>query len=279
MITKNIAGVEENIERVRLIREKISAITAIIGLITAVVALLTNFISIKIIAVIIFLVILAVAIGFITHRIREWIQSVISLLFSIVLLLAIPGVVLYSYLALPVDNSRYGFESGTMGWAHETWEDSQGVTAVAQSREQAKLGKHSFKLTVDLEGGHPNRSKGEAYVEIPPQNLENKQITVWVYVPRMALGDPRIPNGIQVFVKDNDKNWRGEYGTWWAITAARVDSWQQVTLTPSRVAPPDGYMAPGFDPTQIRAVGVKVAIGEGAEAMYEGPIYVDTVNW
>jgi hypothetical protein len=172
--------------------------------------------------------------------------------------------------------SRYGFEEGTTGWVRQVYETDQGVTAVEQSADEAKFC-HSLEMTVDLEGGHTNKSRGEAYVEINPQNLENKPITVWVYVPREALGDPEKPNGIQVFVKDKD--WRGEYGIWWNITPAIVDSWQQVTLTPSRSAPPDGYMEPGFDPTQIGAVGVKIAIGEGSTAKYRGPIYVDAVDW
>ncbi len=177
------------------------------------------------------------------------------------------------------DTSTYGFETGTMGWVPQPYIDSQGVVDVAQSTDRAKLGRHSLKLSVDLEGGHPNRSKGEAYVTIPVQNLEGRPITVWVYVPREALGDPQNPNGIQVFVKDNDRSWRSEYGTWWDIIPGRVDSWQQVTLTPGRSAPLDGYMAPGFDPTQIRAVGVKVAIGEKSVAKYRGPIYMDAVDW
>lgn len=197
-----------------------------------------------------------------------WIASILTVLFagSTVWLLTRPC----------VDPSRYGFEEGTMGWVRQVYETDQGVTAVEQSADEAKFC-HSLEMTVDLEGGHTNKSRGEAYVEINPQNLENKPITVWVYVPREALGDPEKPNGIQVFVKDKD--WRGEYGTWWNITPAIVDSWQQVTLTPSRSAPPDGYMESGFDPTQIGAVGVKIAIGEGSTAKYRGPIYVDAVDW
>lgn len=176
-----------------------------------------------------------------------------------------------------IDQSRYGFESGTMGWTHQTYSDSKGVTEVAQSNDQAKSGKYSLKLSVDLEGGHENRTKGEAYMQIAVQSLENKAVTVWVYIPKEAVGDPKKPNGVQVFVKDT--NWKAAYGTWWDITPGRVDSWQQVTLMPSKTVPPDGYMEPGFDPTQIRAVGAKVAIGDGSTATYEGPIYIDAVDW
>lgn len=179
----------------------------------------------------------------------------------------------------PHDPSRYAFESGTMGWTYERYADSQGCIAVEQSADRAKYGKYSLKLSVELEGGHENRTKGEAYVEIAPQNLENKPISVWVYVPREALGNPEHWNGIQVFVKDAHKDWRAEYGTWWNITPARVDAWHQVTLTPSRTQPPDGYMVPGFDPTQVRSVGVKAAINDKSTATYRGPIYIDVIDW
>ena len=198
-----------------------------------------------------------------------WIATVLAVLFA--------GSTLWLLMRPCVDPSKYGFEEGPMGWVPQTYETDQGITAVAQSADQAKFCKNSLMLTADLEGGHANRSKGEAYVEIPIQNLEGKPITVWVYVPQEALGDPQKPNGIQVFVKD--RNFKGEYGTWWNITPAKVDAWFQVTLVPSTTAPPDGYMAPGFDPTLIGAVGVKVAIGEGSTAEYRGPIYVDGVDW
>ena len=200
-------------------------------------------------------------------------------LISVFLMVVFAGSTLFLWFWKPPisDTSRYGFEKGSMGWVKQTWSTDQGVTAVNQSADQAKLGNFSLELITDLEGGHSNRSKGEAYVEIPIQNLEGKPITVWVYVPQEALGDPQIPNGIQVFVKD--EFYKGEYGTWRDITPEKVDAWFQVTLMPSRTEPLGGYMHPEFNPTQIRVVGVKVAIGEGSTARYSGPIYVDAVDW
>jgi hypothetical protein len=201
-----------------------------------------------------------------------WIPTVLAVIFA--------GLSIYLYFFCTpgcTDRSRYGFESEPIVWEQQMYPDSQGVTEVAQSSELVECGKHSLKLTTDLEGGHLNRSKGEAYVEIDVQNLEGKPITVWVYVPRGAVGDPQKPNGIQVFVKDKD--WRSEYGTWWNITPAKVDRWCQVTLTPTRSRDSVASITPGFDPTQIRAVGVKVAIGDGSIAKYKGPIYIDAVDW
>lgn len=183
------------------------------------------------------------------------------------------------------DSSKYGFESGVMGWMHQTLEDSQAVTAVAQSeRNVAKFGCYSLKLTVDLGDRRVNKSKGEAYVDMrffppakvtTPLNLEEDvQISAWVYVPG-AAGSPDRPNGVQLFVKD--QNWRSEYGSWFNLTSA---SWISVTLTPLRTTPlHGGYMESGFDPTKIIMVGIKVGAGAGSETPYLGPIYVDAIDW
>jgi hypothetical protein len=156
---------------------------------------------------------------------------------------------------------------------------------VAQSEKTAKFGCYSLELTVDLAGGHENKSKGEAYIDMRfypptaigvPANLEGVPIIVWVYVPEHAAGDPEKPNGIQVFVKDQD--WKAEYGTWFNLLGY-TDKWVPVQLTPSRTAPSNGFMDPGFDPTKIIVVGVKIGTGTNSTATYTGPIYVDGVNW
>jgi len=41
----------------------------------------------------------------------------------------------------------------------------------------------------------------------------------------------------------------------------------------------NGYMEQGFDPRQIIAVGIKIGAGGGSTAVYQGPIYVDAVDW
>jgi len=181
------------------------------------------------------------------------------------------------------DQSKYGFESGRMGWVEQTYWDSQAVTAVAQSEKgMAKIGCNSLKLSVDLIGGDDKKSKGEAYVDmrnnppsgvVAPVNLEGVPITVWVYVPKEAIGDPSKPNGVQVFVKDQD--WKSEYGTW-----NNLDSqWIQISLTPSNEIPRWGYKDEGFDPSRIIAIGVKIGAGGGSTATFKGSIYVDGVNW
>jgi len=87
---------------------------------------------------------------------------------------------------------------------------------------------------------------------------------MWTYVPDGAIGDQQNPNGIQVFAKDID--WKGEYGSWWPILPKIMNSWQVITLSPDTILPSNGYMDPGIDPTQKRAIGIKFGIGNGSTA-------------
>lgn len=186
----------------------------------------------------------------------------------------------------PLDSSKYGFEEKDVFWVAQTYEDSQAVTSVAQSeRKMARFGCYSLKLSVDLVGGHNNKSKGETYVDMryfapagvrAPVNLAGVEITAWVFVPGAAAGDPSKPNGVQVFVKD--ESFKNEYGTWFNLPGY-TDRWIPIRLTPSKTPPPDGFMNPGFDPAKIIVVGVKIGAGTNSTTTYSGPIYVDGVNW
>jgi hypothetical protein len=83
-----------------------------------------------------------------------------------------------------------------------------------------------------------------------------------------------MPNGFQVFVKDSE--YRGEYGTWHNITE---EEWFPVTLTVSATKPRGGWIARDFDPTQIIMIGLKMGAGDGSIAQYQGPIYIDAIDW
>ena len=212
-------------------------------------------------------------------RIRNISRVIKDVVFWIAVLLAIVFAVLFFWLITRpcIDPTKFGFENGEMGWIVQTYPDSQGVTKLAQSVEQAKICKHSLKLTLDLEGSHKSRSKGEVFVDIPVQDLGGKSLSVWVFIPKTAVGSITHPNGVQVFVKDNNN--KSEYGTWWEITPSKTGTWQQVTLTPSSTAPAYGSMEDGFDPTHIKYIGVKFATSEGSKDKYNGSVYIDGFDW
>ena len=183
----------------------------------------------------------------------------------------------------PAVTSKYGFESDTMGWKAQDYEDSRACAQVMRSADRAKDGRHSLKMMMNLVGGDENRSKGEAWVnmlakppkgERAPLNLERRAITAWVYAPEGARGERSRPNGFQVFVKD--KKWRNEYGPWQNVVEGE---WVKLSLTVSASEPESGWMDDGFDPKQIIAVGVKMGAGGESSATYKGPVYVDAVDW
>ena len=184
----------------------------------------------------------------------------------------------------PVETQvRYDFEDSIVTWVAQDYIDSRACTQVLRSRERAKQGEFALKLMIDLRGGHPNLSKGEAWVDMrtsppagvrAPLDLTGKTVTIWAYAPVGAQGDPSRPNGFQVFVKDS--TWKGEYGPWQNIVEG---VWVPVTLKVSTTQPAGGWMAPGFDPSRIIAVGFKVGAGGGSTKAYKGVLWIDAVGW
>ena len=180
-------------------------------------------------------------------------------------------------------SSKYSFEEGTMGWIPQDFDDSRAVVDVHRTDERAKDGRYSLAMDVSLIGGHPNNSKGEVWVDmrdlpptgdVAPLDLDSSTLTAWVYAPSGARGEGSRPNGFQLFVKDD--NFRSLYGSWRNVVA---ENWVQVFLPVAAFEPRDGYMDPGFDPSRIIVVGVKIATGTDSRARYEGVVFIDQVEW
>ncbi len=171
----------------------------------------------------------------------------------------------------------YTFEKGIKGWEAQTWKDSQGCTGVSWSKKGQLL------MNMDLIGGHTNKSKGEAWVDMEkcppagvkiPCDMENKTITAWVYAPKDSEGMGNSPNGFQVFVKDS--NWKNQYGPWHNIEEGK---WNEVKMTVSSSTPNGGYMDNGFNPKKIRALGIKMGAGGQSTAKFKGIINVNKITW
>ncbi|MCC6615808.1 MAG: cellulase family glycosylhydrolase [Anaerolineae bacterium] len=189
----------------------------------------------------------------------------------------------------------YSFEDGDMGWFAQDYTNSQACSEVRIS-DVALDGQSSLEMILNLRGGDEHLGQGEALVSLeihPPQgltapvDLEGHTITIWVYAPKSTsssqdargpAGNPDSPNGLQVLVKDAE--FRNEYGIWQNVVEGE---WNRVTLTVSAQVPERGlsrgYMDPGFDPTQITVIGLKIGTGGGSTAWYEGSIYIDAVGW
>ncbi|MFH1264690.1 MAG: toll/interleukin-1 receptor domain-containing protein [Planctomycetota bacterium] len=191
------------------------------------------------------------------------------------------------------DRSRYGFETGAQGWVSQDYEDSQACTAAAQSDERAKLGRHSLEMKVDLVGGDYGKGSGEAWVNWkdaplaspdPPVDLTGYVITAWVYAPASARGERTRPNGFQLFAKDyhpkaedsESDQWNSLYGPWHNVVGG---DWVKISLKVDPNDPKIAYQDPGFDPSRIMAIGVKMAVGTDSMATFNGSVFVDAIDW
>ena len=167
----------------------------------------------------------------------------------------------------------------TDGWQPQMASENRSIVSVVGSRDFAKTGNCSLLLDTHLRGQDPQISKGEAYFELnKPLSFEGKTITCWAYVPRAeAFGPTNRFNGAQVFVKDDANPTKSNYGIWQNLNKI---SWIQVTLDVGRVG--DGiYIEPGFNPSAISTIGVKIGTGSGANSnyYYDGFFYVDSCTW
>jgi hypothetical protein len=173
-------------------------------------------------------------------------------------------------------STGFGWETCTVDkWVAQTYTDSQGFASIEGTPEIAHTGKCALKLNARLQGQHANFSKGETLVTLPQAiSLNGKSLTCWVYAPSAeAAGQANKPNGAQIFVKDASAEYKSEYSSWVNLAA---NTWNSVTLPPG-----GGSMDAGFDPTNIKMIGVK--IGTSGEApsdyVYNGPYYVDDCHW
>jgi hypothetical protein len=166
--------------------------------------------------------------------------------------------------------------SALADWQAQDYVDSSGILSVSLDPSLPRL-----SLVAYLVGQHPNYAKGEAYVDLryflgledkAGIDLSRSQITIQADVPEKFVGPSDNFNGAQVLVKDTQ--FRSQYGTWVNVTAPGKLT---VSLRPTSATPPDGFTSPGFDPTQVRIVGIKFGIGSQSTATYEGPLYITGV--
>lgn len=177
---------------------------------------------------------------------------------------------------------HFDFEDDQAGWHVETKHNSKGVMGVTTSIKKKKRGSQSMLITLDLNGMDPVRSSGEVIVDVRRNsgsgqlrgvNMDGGVIEMMVFAPRDAMGDIRKPNGLQIFVKDEE--WRSEYGPWVPIQSGR---WMRLRLEPSSLSPKGGDAALGFDPKRVALIGIRVATPPDSKSIYQGPIYIDEIT-
>jgi len=163
----------------------------------------------------------------------------------------------------------------------QNWEGLNGLMGFAPDKSKAKEGAWSLRLDFDCSGKDKDRVGGEWYVDLEKTptgyvDMSDTVLTAWVFVPKEAVGDPSRPNGLQLFVKDA-ADWRGLYSSWHNAKSG----WMKLALpisTKPRAPANGGWMAPGFDPSAVRCIGVKYAIGTGSTRVFKGSLYLDGVK-
>lgn len=92
-------------------------------------------------------------------------------------------------------------------------------------------------------------------------------------MPCGFVGESERPNGIQIFVKDDQ--WRSQYSTWENATRCGIFT---IDFAPTVGGDDAAFTDPGFDPTRVRIIGIKFGIGDGSEAAFRGEFEVLEVN-
>lgn len=144
------------------------------------------------------------------------------------------------------------------GWNLQTYPGSDGIKSIDITNNRAKTGKNSLAMNVDI----PIFQNGEIYLDLSqqifglkaPVDLEYKKITAYVWVPSGAKGVSSFPNYIQLFVKDS--NYKSYYGK----AKNMASGWNKVALIPTTTAIKNSYMDPGFNPKDIKIIGVKIGV-------------------
>ncbi len=196
----------------------------------------------------------------------------------------------FRYLGFNYTAFQQGLLPYTNSWQAQDFTNSQAIQSVSLTDAFACEGNGALALEVKLIGGDPNFANGETFVdmrnyppiengeicEIPPLNLAGQRITLKVFCPPGLAGDANASNGFQLFVKD--EQWRSFYGSWTNIQPLG-GTCHLISLTPSTTAPPGGFMDIGFDPTQIRSIGLKIGANGNWNGSFEGTIWLDDIRW
>lgn len=191
--------------------------------------------------------------------------------------------------------AKFGFETGTQGWKSQNWKDFRGGIGVEQTTEYSKSGSYALLLNCNISGNSSTNSEAGAFVDFregiyapninAPVDLEEKTIKCWILIPSSeADGDPHQPNGVQLFVKSiknegtSNEQLFSEYGAWYDLPG-RTGSWFEITLEPGIETPEGGFSEEGFDPKNIVVIGIKIAIGTGSSSSFQGPLFIDDIDW
>jgi hypothetical protein len=176
---------------------------------------------------------------------------------------------------------RYGFEDGTMqGWLPDRTPGNDAIRRCFVSATSPLAGTASLVCEIDLECAVPAKRNGEVSIFLagnPPDPSFTAPINFETAIVRALLGiSQSMPGdlGFQLFVKDpafrslySDFRRAGELGG------------APLEVSPGQPVRPGGFVAPGFDATNIVTIGIKVGCSDGSTSRFSGQIRIDSISW
>lgn len=111
-------------------------------------------------------------------------------------------------------SGKYTFDSHVQGWVAQDYVDSRAVQSVDYTTLNFAQNPGALLLNWICVGDISNGPRGKRMFSLKTKprsvtvpmgfmNLDLRPITVWIFAPVGAIGDPGQPNGIQVFAKDS----------------------------------------------------------------------------
>ncbi|MDD3089870.1 MAG: hypothetical protein PHT95_08000, partial [Candidatus Omnitrophica bacterium] len=162
-------------------------------------------------------------------------------------------------------------------WRPQTTSNSKGITHLEMDHCTGE-----WTVESDIVAGSADRSSGEMYLDLrydipgvnggPALDLRGMEISFLIKADLSLVPAGGKPCELEVFAKDS--SWKTQYGVKAELTVS--GEWFKVTLVPTQGAIGLGYTDPGFDPSSIVMIGLRLSAPGTASkgSMYRGTLTV-----
>jgi hypothetical protein len=188
----------------------------------------------------------------------------------------------------PAATPRWTFDSDQEGWNIEWIENFEGQAGAGGAGTTAG---DVASLSWDGDVGDPERGslrlegqytakdqKVQVQINLDSaEDLTDRIITARVYLDSGLAGSEEDPGGAMLFTKTGD-DWVWGDGGWHNLTSGA--GWTEIRMEASVPAAVDENAPSTYDATQVRAIGVHVATGSNADAVWEpAVVHIDTISY
>jgi uncharacterized protein (TIGR03437 family) len=169
------------------------------------------------------------------------------------------------------------------GWSHQNYPDSRAISRVRRE-EVSFCGAPALRAILNLQGGHPNQSSGEVFLNVlnhPPRegvlpavaaslDLDGIRVRARIWFPPGSAGPGVAPNGFQFLVKSKaGEEYPSLYTTWQNIDPAWEGRCTEVEALISNSGPA-AFRSEKFDAKQSVLIGFKIGAGANSRAVVSG---------